>query len=393
MRDYSLPDMTGRTVLQVIPDLAAGGAERTTIEMAEAIVLAGGTALVASRGGRLEDELQAAGGEFIRMNVRSKNPVAMAGNARRLARLIRERGVDIIHARSRAPAWSAKSAAHRTGIAFVTTYHGAYGGTSALKKRYNGVMAAGDRVIANSDWIAQHVRAEHGVDPSRLVTIPRGVDLEAFDPANVSGERVTAFRDQWGLSGAPDTALVLLLPGRLTGWKGHAVAVDALARLDRIEQDTFRLVFAGDPQGRDAYVQDLQDRIVDADLTSVVRIVDHAADMPAAYLASDIVLAPSTRPEAFGRVAAEASAMGRPVIASDHGGARETIVEGLTGARFRPDDAAEMAGAMRTLRDIGPGGRQAMGEAGRAHVTEHFSKRGLQIATLKVYRDVLDERA
>ncbi len=389
MRDYSLPDMTERTILQIIPDLAAGGAERTTVEMAEAVVQAGGRALVVSRGGRLEEALESAGGELIRMNAKSKNPLIIRWNASKLVELIHAEHVDLIHARSRAPAWSARMAAHKTAIPFVTTYHGAYGGTSKLKVRYNAIMAAGERVIANSDWIAAHVRDVHKVDRDRLVTIPRGVDLDVFAPQAVSEERVETVRKAWSLT--EQGPIILLLPGRLTGWKGQMVAIKAMARLTREEQAATRLVLTGDPQGRDNYLRALEDAILDNGLGGCVIIADHCTDMPAAYRACDVALMPSTRPEAFGRVAAEAAAMERPVIASDHGGARETVLDGRTGVLVKPGDPIELAGAIRTLRDIRPEARAAMGETGARHVRERFSKRGLQIATLKVYSELLRE--
>ena len=171
-------------VLQVIPELEAGGAERTTLEVAEAVIADGGRALVASQGGRLEDELTALGGELLRLPVASKNPLTLWSNMRALIAIIEREAVQIVHARSRAPAWSAKWACDRTKAHFVTTYHGTYNARSALKRRYNSVMALGERVIANSQFIGEHVRAEHGVDEARLAVIPRGVDLERFDPGD-----------------------------------------------------------------------------------------------------------------------------------------------------------------------------------------------------------------
>jgi len=383
-----LPDMTGRTILQVIPELGAGGAERTVLEMAEAITAAGGRALVVSSGGRLVDDLEALGAMHIRFNVKTKNPIALRANASRLVRLIEAHGVDIVHARSRAPAWSAYWATRRTGAAFVTTYHGAYSAQGRLKRAYNGVMAKGDRVIANSQWTAAHVRAEHGVGEDRLVTIPRGVDLMAFRREAVSEERVAAQRAAWQLD-MPDDGLVLLLPGRMTDWKGQGLALEALALLSPEELQRINLVMLGDAQGRSDYVETLIHNAKAWNLNQKVRFMPHTRDMPAAYLASDIVIVPSTRPEAFGRTAAEASAMGRPVIAADHGGARETVVEGETGSRFAPGDASGLAATLRALMSVGPQARAAMGEAGRAHISANYSKRGLQVATLQVYSDLL----
>lgn len=382
------PDLNGKTILQVAPELSAGGVERTVLEVTEAIVEAGGRALLASRGGRLEGEFAALGGELVRMDAKSKNPVTLKLNEGRLRRLIEREGVNLVHARSRAPAWSAYFAARATGVPFVTTYHGAYSGSLALKKKYNSVMAKGDRVIANSRWIAEHVKSEHGVPDERIVTIPRGVDLEVFDPIAVPPSRIRAIREALGLDDDPRT--LLLLPGRLTEWKGQRVALEALGLLSPEERKDLVLVLAGDAQGRKAYVSRLEETVVAQGLDRGVIISEHIHDMPAAYLASDIVLAPSSRPEAFGRVAAEASAMGRPVIVSDHGGGRETVIEGETGARVEPGNAQALAGAIRALLSIGEEARLGMGRAGQLHVRSHFSKRGLQAATLGVYKALLE---
>lgn len=389
MTSISLPDLSGKTILQVIPDLAAGGAERTTIEVAEAIIEAGGRALVVSQGGRLLPELEKAGGLNVELPVRSKNPITIRRNAMKLARLIRAQSVDLVHARSRAPAWSTYWAARRTHVPFVTTYHGAYSGVSGLKRTYNSIMARGDLVIANSDWTAAHVRSVHDTDKDRIVTIPRGVDFDVFDASLVSPERVRAIRESWQI-GPDEKRLVLLLPGRLTAWKGQSIAIEAMAGLSGAERAKLLLVLAGDAQGRTSYVEKLEDQIIASELGGSVRLVGHCEDMAAAYTASDIVLAPSTRPEAFGRVAAEASAMGKPVIVADHGGQKEIVIEGTTGSRAEPGNAADLAASIRAILQLGPEGRAGMGEAGRQHVHERFSKRGLQAATLEVYKRLLE---
>ncbi len=389
MSAIELPQLRGKTILQVIPDLSAGGAERTTLEMAEAILEAGGWPIVVSEGGRLVADLEKLGGLHVHLPVSTKNPITVRGNAGKLARLIKTKSVDLIHARSRAPAWSAYWAAQRTGIPFVTTYHGAYSGVSGLKRKYNSIMARGDLVIANSEWTAAHVKSVHGIDRDKMVTIPRGVDFDVFDADLISRERLDAVRKAWEI-GPDEKRLVLLLPGRLTEWKGQKVAIDALAGLSGAERAKLLLILAGDAQGRHAYVAELEDRIINAGLGGSVRIVGHCEDMAAAYAASDIVLAPSTRPEAFGRVAAEASAMGKPVIVADHGGQKEIVIEGTTGSRAEPGSAADLAASIRAVVQIGPEGRAGMGVAGRQHVEERFSKRGLQAATLEVYKRLLE---
>ena len=387
---HDFPDLTGKTILQIAPELSAGGVEQTVLEVTEAIKEAGGRALLASKGGRLESRFSALGGELIRMNAKSKNPLIMKLNEWKLRKLIREANVDLVHARSRAPAWSGYFAARACGVPFVTTYHGAYSGTLGLKRDYNGVMAKGDLVIANSQWIAAHVRETYDIESSKIVTIPRGVDMKEYDAEIIGDQRVAFVRASLGL--VKDDRLVLFLPARLTEWKGQLVAIQALGLLSPEEREGLVLVMAGDAQGRSNYVAQLQSAVTEAGLERSVVLVPHISDMPAAYLVSDIVLAPSVRPEAFGRVAAEGAAMGRPVIVTDHGGGRETVIEGETGARVEPGDPAALAGAIRALIAIGPDARGGMGQAGRAHVDAHFSKRGLQAATLGVYKRLLDKQ-
>jgi glycosyltransferase involved in cell wall biosynthesis len=370
-------------ILQVIPELDAGGAERTTIEVAEAIVAAGGRALVASRGGRLEDELTAVGGELLRLDAKTKNPLTIWRNAGRLAQAVKAEQIDLIHARSRAPAWSAKWAAARTGAPFVTTYHGTYSARSGLKRRYNAVMAAGDRVIANSQFIANHVRAEHGVGEDRLRVIPRGVDLTALDPATVDADAAGALRKAWGAS--PED-VVILLPARLTRWKGQAFFIAALGGFE--EKDRCRLVCLGDAQGRDAYVDELRQAAKSHDVRLV--LPGHARDMKTAYAAADVVVCPSLEPEAFGRTAAEAQAMGAPVIASAHGGACEVVAPGETGWLAAPGDSAAWRAALAAALGQSAQARQVMAQAARERITNQFSTAALQSATLRVYRELIE---
>lgn len=377
-------------VLQVIPELEAGGAERTTLEVAEAVVAAGGRALVASQGGRLEVELAELGGELIRLPVASKNPLILWSNMTALVRLIRREGVQIVHARSRAPAWSAKWACDRTAARFVTTYHGTYNAKSALKRRYNSVMAGGERVIANSGFIADHVRREHGVDENRLIVIPRGVDLTRFDPAAVPAERVTALAGQWGVAGLVGKAPLLLLPGRLTGWKGQRETIRALAALGETGTALPHLLLVGDAQGRDAYVRELDELATTLGVADRVHQVGHCTDMPAALALCDLVLTPSVEPEAFGRTAAEAGAMGRLVIATDHGGAREVVLDGETGWRVAPGDPAALATAIAAALTLDRNVHDSMVAAARDHVATHFSTVSLQASTLRVYHEVLN---
>jgi glycosyltransferase involved in cell wall biosynthesis len=247
-------------------------------------------------------------------------------------------------------------------------------------------MLRGDAVIANSQWTADHIRSTYGVRPKRLVVIPRGVDLAVFDPAGIGPERVDRLRNAWGVR-AGET--VILLPGRITRWKGQLVFVEALAQLARDRSRLFRAVLAGDAQGRDAYAAEVRCSIERSGLADVVAIAGHVSDMAAAYRASDIVVSASTEPEAFGRVAAEASAMKRAVVATDHGGARETVLPGLSGELVSPGDAKALSDALAKLLHVGPDARFAMGARGRDHIARNFSLARMSTDTLALYRELL----
>ncbi|NEX94575.1 glycosyltransferase family 4 protein, partial [Caulobacter sp. 17J65-9] len=340
------------TLLQVVPELETGGVEQTTLDVARAVVKAGGRALVASRGGRLEPALKAAGAELVQMPVHSKNPFVMAANTAALIRLIRKEKVDVVHVRSRAPAFSAISAARRTGTPVVATYHGVYKAKGALKRWYNAVMTRGDLVIANSEFTRDHVIAEHGVAADRIVAIPRGVDIERFDPVHVGPDRVARLREAWGVA-ADDARLKVLLAGRLTRWKGQLLLIEAAARLKAEGRSDLLLLLAGDDQGRHEYRAELDAAIAAAGLENQVRIVGHCEDMPAAYLVADLAAAPSLDPEAFGRTAVEPQAMGRAVLAADHGAARETVVPGVTGWLVTPREPGAWAAALAEALDAG----------------------------------------
>ena len=366
-------------VLQVLPSLVTGGVERGTVEMTQAIAEAGASALVASAGGPMTAPVERAGGRHVTLPLKTKNPLGIWRNAAALTDLIRDQRVALVHARSRGPAWSAWLACQRTGVPFVTTYHGTYDETFPLKRRYNAVMARGRIVIAASQYIADLVAERHRIDPARIHVIPRGVDPAVFDPAAVSGERVARLRAEWRL---PEGVRTIVLPGRLTPWKGHAVLVDAVARLARTD---VVCVLLGSHQGRRAYAQALEQQAVRLGLGERLRLVGHTDDMPAALLLSDVVVHASTKPEAFGRVVIEAQAMGRPVIAADLGGPVETVRHGDTGWRVRPGDPEALAAAIEVALHLKPEERAALGQRARASAP---TVRAMQDATLDVYERV-----
>lgn len=379
--------MTRPLILQVLPALDTGGVERGTVEITEAIARAGWTALVASAGGRMVAEVERAGGRHVALPLRAKGPAGILANAGRLARLIAADRADIVHARSRAPAWSAWLAARRTGASFVTTYHGAYGEDLPFKRRYNAVMARGEIVIAASRFIADLVARRHGVDPARIRVIPRGIDPARFDPAVVAPERLTRLRAAWGL---PDGAPVVMLPGRLTGWKGQGVLIDAAARLAHSD---VCIVLVGSDQGRTAYTDGLRRRAAKLGLAGRLHLAGECDDMPAALSLADVVVHASTEPEAFGRVVIEAQAMGRPVVASDLGGPVETVIDGETGWRVSPGDPVALAAAIDRALALPEDARRAIGAMARAGVLARYTTAAMQDGTLAVYREVLAARA
>jgi glycosyltransferase involved in cell wall biosynthesis len=372
-----------RAILQVLPSLVTGGVERGTIDIAVALAESGWRAIVASEGGPMVREIERAGGTHIALPLGSKNPFVIRRNIGRLAEVIEKNNVALVHARSRAPAWSAYYAAQRTGRPFVTTFHGTYNSGNKIKRWYNSVMTRGVRVIAISDFIGRHLVEEYGTDPARIRVIPRGIDTFSFDPAKVSQERMIALARDWRL---PDGMSIVMLPGRLTRWKGQTLLVEAMARLGRTD---VCCLLVGSDQGRSNYRQELENLVRARGLEGQVRAVDHCRDMPAAFMLADVVVSASTDPEAFGRVVAEAQAMGRPVVAPDHGGAREIVVPGETGFLFKPGDVEALAESIKSVLTLDASQREALSAKAIGHIRAHFTRAQMCDATLAVYAELL----
>ena len=371
-------------VLQVLPSLVTGGVERGTIDVATALTEAGCTAIVASNGGHMVRELDRIGVKHITLPLHSKKPWVIRANIAKLETIIREYGVDIVHARSRAPAWSALKACERTGAHFVTTFHGTYNmGWMGLKQRYNAVMTRGERVIAISHFISDHIQANYGIDPRKIRVVHRGVDLTKFDPHKVSQERIIQLALRWRL---PDGYPVIMLPGRLTRWKGQAVLIEALAALGRRD---VRCLLVGSDLGRTDYTDELKSLVERRGLTDIVHIVGDCQDMPAAYMLTDVVVSASTDPEAFGRVIVEAQAMGRPVIATSNGAGRENVLDGETGLLVPPTDPQALAEALNQVLALNPAQRELLADRSISFVKKNFSRELMCERTLDVYREVL----
>ncbi len=381
-------------VLQVIPHLETGGAELSTLEVVEALHAIGVGALVATQGGRMAKEVERLGGEIISLSAATKNPLEMLRNKRRLQNIIKERNVSLIHARSRAPAWSSLLAAKKTGIPFVTTYHGAYGESHFIKRFYNSVMARGDRVIANSRFTADLVHSRYQTSPELLRVIYRGVNIERFSAKSVSKDRLDRLVGQWQL---PAERKIILHPARLTRWKGQRVVIAALEKLISEGRDDQAIVaIAGDHQGRTAYVEELKGEIAAAGLKDRIFLVGHCSDMAAAYALAHVTIIASIEPEAFGRTSAEAQAMGCPVIATNIGAPPETVraqpVVGknkMTGWLVAPDQPDELADALHEALHLDERAYRRLAENAVRNVAENFSDQRLKISTLAVYDELL----
>jgi glycosyltransferase involved in cell wall biosynthesis len=382
------------TILQIIPELETGGAELSTVDMAAAIVDAGGRALVLSEGGRMAPRVADVGAEFIPFPAATKNPLRMLWNARQIARIIRENDVDLVHARSRAPAWSARKAARQCGVAYVTTYHGAYNEKNRIKNFYNSVMASGDVVIANSKYTSQLIQDRYGTPENRIYIVYRGLDGQRFDPDAIDEQRRQALRDNWRIN---DDTRIILQTARLTSWKGQRVVIDAAQRLQQqgaLNNAVF--ILAGDAQGRTDYVKGLKRQISEAGLQDHVRLVGHVDDVPAALALAHIAVVASIEPEAFGRAATEAQAMRCPVIATNIGAPPETVLtqsktgpEGWTGWLVPPNDAGALAGALAEGLILEEEQRRRLGDRARRHALTNFSLEQMRQQTVAAYDSLL----
>ncbi len=374
---------TQPVIMQIIPELGPGGAEQGCIDIAAEIVKGGAQAIVVSNGGQRVHELERVGAVHINLPVHSKNPVVMWRNVSAIRKLINRYNVNIVHVRSRAPAWSAYYACKKTKAHFITTCHAPYNISGEAKKFYNSSIAHGERVIAISNYVANYLRDHYKLDDRTIRLIPRGIPIEKFHPTAVTPERLITLAQDWRI---PDSANIVMLPGRLTRWKGHMVLIEAMERLQKT--DLFAVIIGSD-QGRTEYRKELEEAIKEKGLEGRVRMVDHCNDMPAAYMLSTIVVCPSTDPEGFGRVPVEAQAMGRPIIAADHGGAQETILRGQTGWLVPPSDSTALAGAIEEALGLTPTQRSMLATRAMAHIASQFTKTHMADRTLDVYAELL----
>ncbi|AIL13085.1 hypothetical protein IM40_05505 [Candidatus Paracaedimonas acanthamoebae] len=380
-------NLKNQTILQILPALNQGGVERGTLDIAEGILKVGGKALVISAGGKLESQLKGIGAEHIKLPLNSKNPFTIWLNIKRIQRIIKEQNVTLVHARSRGPAWSAYYATKRLKIPFVTTFHGTYNFRSRWKRYYNSVMARGERVIAVSHFIHEHIEKNYGAytDSKKIKIIYRGVDLNHFSPQLVSKERSEKLRKAWGLE---VTDSLILMVGRLARWKGQAVLLEALKKIGDFKGIC---VILGSSQGHGNYLKELQASVSNTDLAHKIKFIEQCSDMPAAYSIANVVVHASTAPEAFGRVIAEAQAMGKFVIASSLGAPKEIIENGKTGSLVSPGDTLELARELVAALNLSQAKQNQIAKASRKRVQDSFSKQVMIDETLKIYTELLQK--
>ena len=377
----------GPVIVQILPELVRGGVERGTIEMAEAIIAAGGKAVVVSNGGPMERHIVRCGAVHYRLPVNVKNPLKWASTRQRLGVILRDEGADIVHVRSRVPAWIALPIAKKMGLITVSTVHGRFHSSSTMKRIYNGKMLKTDHVIAISNYIKFLITRDYFGVEERLSVIHRGVDTNIFDASKVSQSRIIRFVNEIAL---PEDMPVVMLPARPSAWKGHEILLEALAHIKDV---TFLCVFLGAADGRQPFIDRITKKGIELGLEGRFRLVSAVEDMPAALMVADVVVMPSVTPEPFGRVALEAQAMGRPMIAFDHGGASESILHEKTGWLAKPNDSKDLGNCIKAALALGVSRRRDLARNTRSHIITSFSTAKMCRDTIKIYARLLAKAA
>ncbi len=372
-------------VLQVLPELEMGGVERGTVEIATDLKKRGIVNFVASQGGRLVYDLEKAKIKHFTLPLKTKNPFKMYRNSKKLEKIIKENDINIVHARSRAPAWSAYWAAKRAGVKFMTTFHGTYGlGPCGIKKLYNRVMTYGKLVITISEHIKKHILSNYKVDENKIRLIHRCVDIEKFSPEAVTQERMIKTVKDYNI---PEDKPVILLGGRITRWKGQHLLVEALSLM---KNQNYYCIIAGDEQGREDYVKELKLKAKKYGIENKVCVFGKVLDMPALMMVSNVVLSTAIEPEAFGRISIEGQALGKIVVASNIGGSVETIRDGETGKLFYSNNAQSLAEAIDWALDLPADEIEKISKAAIKNVRDNFTKQIMCDKTVKVYEEILN---
>lgn len=372
-------------VLQVLPELETGGVEVGTIEIASELQRLGSKNFVASQGGRMVHDLEKIKVKHLTLPLKTKNIFKMRANADELAEFIKKNGINIVHARSRAPAWSAYWAAQKAGVHFMTTFHGTYGlGPWGIKKAYNKVMTFGEKIIAISDHIKNHILKNYKCDENKIRLVHRCADIVRFSPDAVTPERMINKIKEYNIA---EDKPVLLLPGRVTRWKGQHILIEAL---NLMKNQNYYCIITGDNQGRQKYLDYLEKLVHKYNLQDRVGFFGRYNDVPALMMVSNVVLSTAIEPEAFGRISVEGQAMGKIVIASNIGGSVETIIDGVSGKLYQYDDPQALANALDWALELPEKDAIRISKAAIKNVKENFTKQIMCDKTVKVYEEIIN---
>ena len=378
-------------VLQVIPKLGYGGAETGCFDIAHYLPENGCESFIVTSGGELLKYVNKKKVKLIRLPVQSKNPILMIFNFIVITFIILFFNISIVHARSRAPAWSCLLAAKFTGRKFVTTFHGTYNFNSKFKKFYNSVMVRSDLIIAGSNFIFSHIKENYTkyLDAKKkLLVIFRGINVDYFDPTTKLDSDEKGLLKEWQIE---KDKKIILLPGRLTGWKGQEVFIEAVNLVNiELGYEAFYAIILGSDQGRELYKKKLIRLSEQYRLINQVKFIDHCKDMALAYKVSDIVVSASIEPEAFGRVAVEAQSMERPIIASNIGGSNETVIDEKTGFLFDSNSAKSLSKKILKVLSMDDASLQSMGKEGRKNIIQKFNVEKMCFSTYSEYKKILN---
>ncbi|MEK9674341.1 MAG: glycosyltransferase family 4 protein [Candidatus Pelagibacter ubique] len=378
-------------VLQVIPKLGYGGAETGCYDIAHYLPENGCKSFIVTSGGELLKFVDKNKVKVFRLPVQSKNPILILINAIILTFIILINNISIIHARSRAPAWSCLIASKITSRKFVTTFHGTYNFKSNLKKLYNSVMVRSDLIIAGSNFIFSHIKENYSNylnQKKKLLVVFRGINVDYFDPTTKLETEEKKLLKQWEIE---KDKKIILLPGRLTTWKGQEVFIEAINLVNiELGYEAFYAVILGSDQGRDLYKKKLIRLSEQYRLTKQLRFIDHCKDMALAYKVSDIIVSASIEPEAFGRVSVEAQSMEKPIIASNIGGSNETVVDEKTGYLFKAGDAKSLSQKILKTLTIDETQLKLIGVEGRKNIVQKFNVEKMCFSTYSEYKRLIN---
>ena len=378
-------------VLQVIPKLGYGGAETGCYDIAHYLPENNCESFIATSGGELLKFVDRKKVKIYRLPVQSKNPILILINAFILVGIILFNNISLVHARSRAPAWSCFLATKITRRKFVTTFHGTYKFNNNIKKIYNSIMARADLIIAGSNFIFSHIKQNYSKyldGKKKLMVIFRGINVDYFDPTTKIDIDEKKLLKKWDIE---KDKKIILLPGRLTSWKGQEVFIEAINLVNiELGYEAFYAVILGSDQGRDLYKKKLVRLSEQYRLSKQIRFIDHCKDMALAYKVSDIVVSASTEPEAFGRVAVEAQSMEKPIIASDIGGSKETIVDEKTGFLYQAGDAKSLSNKILKILYMDETLLKSIGVQGRKNIVQKFNVEKMCFSTYSEYKRLLN---